>query len=121
MIKRISFGSITMGASCSRLLKTLACLRRFKISIWLKIKVMKRPLSFEWLYNSVTTQKVSPAGPEDRALIEEENSRLSNFFCEVASKCDSIVIKDLSEARLRWILRQYQINKRRIIFDDLAS
>jgi len=90
-------------------------------NVGLKIMFMKLPISLELLYNFVTTQKVSPAGLEDRALIEEENSRLSNFFCEVASKCDSIVIKDLSDARLRWILRQYQINKRRVIFDDLAS
>ena len=99
----------------------MACLRRLKRIIWLKIKVMKLPLSFELLYNSVTTQKVSPAGLEDRALIEEENSRLSNFFCEVAIKCDSIVIKDLSEAKLRWILRPYQIKSRKVIIDDLAS
>ena len=90
-------------------------------NLGIKIVVMKLPFSFELLYNSVTTQKVSPAGLEDRALIEEENSRLSNFFCEVAIKCDSIVIKDLSETRLRWILRPYQIKSRKVIIDDLAS
>ena len=90
-------------------------------NVGLKIMFMKPPLSFELLYNLVTTQKVSPAGREDCSLIDEENSRLSNFFCEVASKCDSIVIEDLSKARLSWILRPYQLKNRRVIIDDLVS
>lgn len=83
--------------------------------------VMKLPLSFELIYNLVTTQKVSPAGREDRALIDEENSKLSSYFCEVASKCDSIVIEDLSKSKFSRILRQYQLKNRRVIIDDLAS